>query len=94
MVAKDIFPFATVTDGCQEANFIGFSHDYGILNTTSKNFFLQKMRILLKNSMKLTFLHPSVMVAKGKISFATLTHGCQAVIIDNFWYILKIMIDQ
>ena len=36
MVAKDIFPFATVTDGCEEANFMGFSHDYGILETTSK----------------------------------------------------------
>ena len=36
MVAKDIFPFATVTDSCEEANFMGFSHDYGILDTTSK----------------------------------------------------------
>ena len=26
MVAKDTFPFATVTDGCKEANFMRFSH--------------------------------------------------------------------
>ena len=26
MVAKDIFPFATVTDGCKEANITGFSY--------------------------------------------------------------------
>ena len=84
MVAKDIFPFATVTDGCEEANFMGFSHEYGILDTTSKKF-SQKMENLLKICMKLPFLQPSVMVAKGKLSFATMTHGCQSVIIDKFW---------
>ena len=40
--AKDIFPFATVTDGCEEANFVGFSHEYGILDTTFYEF-SQKM---------------------------------------------------
>ena len=78
MVAKDIFPFATVTDGCKEDNFMGFSNEYGILDTTSWKF-LQKVWILLKNSMKFNFLQPSVMVEKGKISFATMTHGCKAV---------------
>ena len=29
------FPFATMTDGCKEANFIGLSHEYDILDTTS-----------------------------------------------------------
>ena len=52
------------------------------------------MWILLKDSMKVTFLPQSVMVAKGKISFATMTHGCKAVIIDNFWSLLKIRINQ
>ena len=28
-VAKDIFLFATVTDGWKENNFTGFSHEYG-----------------------------------------------------------------
>ena len=28
MVAKDIFPFATVTGGCEEANFMGFFQLY------------------------------------------------------------------
>ena len=35
MRANYIFPFATVTDGCNEANFMRFSHEYGILDTTS-----------------------------------------------------------
>ena len=34
MVAKDIFSFATVIDQCKEANFIGFSNEYEILDTT------------------------------------------------------------
>ena len=43
MVAKDIFPFATVTDGCKDANFMGFSHEYCILDTTSKKLnFIEK----------------------------------------------------
>ena len=35
MVAKDIFPVATVTDGCKEANLMGFFNEYGILDITS-----------------------------------------------------------
>ena len=87
------FSFATVPDGCEEAYFMGFSHENGILNTTFGKF-SPKMQILLKNSMKLTFLQLSVMVAKGKISFATMTHDCEAVIIDKFWSPLKIRINQ
>ena len=34
MVAKDIFPFATVTDGFEKANLMGFSHEYDIFDTT------------------------------------------------------------
>ena len=40
--------------------------------------------------MKFTSLEPSVMIAKGKTSFATMTHGCQAVIMDKFWFHLKL----
>ena len=32
ILAKDIFPFATVTDSCKEVNFMGFSHESGILD--------------------------------------------------------------
>ena len=82
MVAKYIFPFAIVTDGCKEANYMGFSHEIGILNTI---FFFRKkkMEILLKKSMKSTFLQPSVMVAKSKISFAAMIHGCKVKIISK-----------
>ena len=44
--------------------------------------------------MKLTFFQPTVMIAKGKLSFATMTHGCKVVIIDKFGWILKIRINQ
>ena len=71
MVAKDILNFATVTDSGIEANFMGFSHDYGILNTTSWKV-SQKMKILLNISNKFNFSQLSVMVAKGKIYFANL----------------------
>ena len=35
MVTKDFIPFASVTDGCKEVNFIEFSNEYGILDTIS-----------------------------------------------------------
>ena len=35
------FPFATLTDGCKEANFKGFSHEYGILDAISWKFSLK-----------------------------------------------------
>ena len=33
MVEMAFFPFATVSDGCKDLNFMGVSHEYGILNT-------------------------------------------------------------
>ena len=72
MVAKDFFPFATVTNGCKEAKIMEFSHKYDIFDTTSWKV-SQTMLNIQKNSMKFIFLQPSVMVAKGKISFATMT---------------------
>ena len=35
---KNIFPFVTVTDGCEEANFLVFFHEYAIMDTTSCKF--------------------------------------------------------
>ena len=40
MLAKDIFPFATVTDGCKEANFMGFSYFIYENELTSENMYL------------------------------------------------------
>ena len=37
----------------------------------------------LGNSIKITSLHTSVMNAKGKITSATVTTGCEALIIDE-----------
>ena len=92
MVAKDIFPFATVPDGFKEANFMRFSHENGILDTTFGKV-SPKMLILLKNSMKSTTLQPSVTVAKKKISFAIMTHDCKGVIIYKLRSLLKIKIN-
>ena len=52
------FPKETVTDGCKVANFLGFSHEYAILDTIFWKV-SQKMWILLKNSLKLTFFQLS-----------------------------------
>ena len=38
MVEKDIFSFATVTDGCEEANLMGFSMNMAFLTPLLRNF--------------------------------------------------------
>ena len=35
MVAKDMFPSATVTDSCEEVKFMKNFQEYGVLKTTS-----------------------------------------------------------
>ena len=40
MVAKDIFPFATVNDGCKDANFMVFSRYIYENKLTSENVYL------------------------------------------------------
>ena len=47
MVAKDIISFATVTDGCEDPNFMEFFQEYDIFDTISYQF-SQKMENLLK----------------------------------------------
>ena len=74
MVAQDIFPFAFMTDGSKEANFMGFSHGYGTLDTTSWKL-SQKMQIFFEKYHEITLLQPSIIVSKGKISLATITYG-------------------
>ena len=93
MVAKDNSPFANVTDGCKETNYMWFSHEYGVLDTTSKRF-SRKWKFYWKIQQNLPFFQPSVIVAKGKITFATMTHGCQTIIIDHFLSLLKIKTNQ
>ena len=40
MVAKDVFPFATVTDKCEVANFMGFYPCIYENEMTSENMYL------------------------------------------------------
>ena len=55
MVAKNIFSFATVTDGCKEANFIGFS-DYIYENeVTSENMYLAMILATKKGQFHVSF---------------------------------------
>ena len=63
MVARDIFHFATVTDGCKEANFMEFFHEYGILDTTF-------WKVSLKNVNFIENFHETHL-------FATVSHGCK-----------------
>ena len=76
MVAKDIFPFATMTDGCKKVNFMEFFNTIYIFGETFPNV-VSKMPFSWENPMKLASSQPSGTVAKGKISFATMTHGCE-----------------
>ena len=68
-----------MTDGCEEVNFIIFSNEYGILETTSWTFSQKEMNSIEKIH-EINHLQPSVMVAKGNISFAFMTHGCSLLI--------------
>ena len=77
-------PFAAMNDGCKEVNFMVFLHEFGLLDTLALKV-SQKTLNLLENSIKFTSLQPSVMVVKGKLSLATVTHGCKAV---------KVIIDE
>ena len=54
MVAKDIFPFATVTDCCKEANFMGFSHYIFENELTSNNMYLP-MNLAKKSQFHFSF---------------------------------------
>ena len=54
MVAKDIFPFATVTDGCKEDNFMEFSHYIYENEMTSENMYLP-MDLAKKSQFHLSF---------------------------------------
>ena len=65
-----------MTDGCKKVNFMEF---FNKIHIFSENFqeMASKMPYSWKNPMQLASLQPSVTVAKGKISFATMTHGCE-----------------
>ena len=76
MVAKDIFTFATMTDGCKKVNLMEFFNKIYILGVTFPNL-VSKMPFLWENPMKLASLQPSGMVAKDIFPFATVTDGCE-----------------
>ena len=76
MVAKDIFPFATMTDGCKKVNFMECFSKINIFGETFPNVVF-KMPFSWENPMKLASSQPSGIVAKGNVSFATMTHGCK-----------------
>ena len=46
---------------------------------------VSKMPYSWENSMKLAFLQPSVTIAKRKISFANMTHGCKGYFSAQVW---------
>ena len=59
---KYILPFGRVTDGREEANFIGFSHEYGILVTFLESF-----------TKKVKFIEQFYEINL----FTTVCHGCK-----------------
>ena len=79
MVSKDIYPFAPMTDGWKKGNFM---ESFDKIHTFCENFteLVSKMQWSWENPVILVSLQPSVTVAKGKLSFAKMTHGCK-------WYV-------
>ena len=74
MVVKDIFSFSTMTDGYRKIDFMEYFKKIYIFCETFQKVESKKPYVM-ENSMKLAFSQPPVTVAKGKISFATVTHG-------------------
>ena len=54
MFAKDFFPFATMTDGCEELNFMGFSHNIYKNELTFENMYLP-MNLAKKSKFHFSF---------------------------------------
>ena len=98
MVAKDIFPFATMTDGCKEVNFMEFLIKFPFFVKTSKNW-CPKCHIHGKIPWNLPLCNrqsrfqrekyppqPWVMVAKDIFSFATVTDFCEEANFMGFFH--------
>ena len=85
MVEKDIFPFATMTDGCKKVNFKEFFNKIPIFCENILEV-VSKMPYSWENPMKLASLQPSVTVATGKILFATVVIvGCEEAYFMGFY---------
>ena len=68
MVAKDIFPFATMTDGCEEANFLGFSHFIYENELTSENMYLS-MNLAKKSQFHFSLFKVDFQNPKSKLEY-------------------------
>ena len=68
MVAKDIFFFATVTDGFKEANFLGFSHFIYENELTSENMYLP-MNLAKKSQFHFSFFKVDSQNPKFKLEY-------------------------
>ena len=69
MVAKDIFCFATMTDGCEEASFMGFSHYIYKNEITSENMYLHM--ILAKKKFNFSFFKLDSQNPKVSLEYLT-----------------------
>ena len=70
------FTLCILTDGWKKVNIMElFSNTYIFCETLQK--VVSKMPYTWENPMKLASLRPLVTVAKTKVSFATMTHGCK-----------------
>ena len=79
MVAKNIFPFGAMIDGCKYINFMVISKEIIDIYKVSKTLAF-KTPYSWENAIKFTSLQLSVTVAKANKSFAGLTHGWKAII--------------
>ena len=71
MVAKDIFSsFSTMTDGCKEENFMGFSYNIYEKELTSENIYLP-MNVAKKSQSHFSFFKVDVQNPKFSLEYLT-----------------------
>ena len=74
MVAKDIFSFATVTDGCKEATYMGIPQYIYENELTSKNMYLP-MILAKKSQFHFSFFKEDSQNPKFSLEYLILVHG-------------------
>ena len=77
MVAKDIFSFATMTDGCEEANFMGFSQYIYENELTSENMYLP-MILAKKSQFHFSFFKVDSQNPKFSLEYLLPTYLCDS----------------
>ena len=91
MVVKDIFPFATITDGFKKVTFMELFHKIQFFFVKNFQKVMPKMPFSWEKPMKIASSQPSVMVAKYIFRFAIVTDGCKEANFKKFSHLFMKM---